>query len=52
MYEIVNKSLSAEDKFMPKIHLLIVLVDHSLKTKKEFKNSKQQEMQNIFTKMN
>ena len=31
--------------------LLIVLVDHLLKTKKEFKNLKKQETQTIFTKI-
>ena len=55
--EIVNKFLLAGDKFMPKRHLkqsdlLIVLVDHLLKTKKEFKNLKKQEIRPIFTKMN
>ena len=32
--------------------LLIVLVDHLLKTGTEFKNLKKQEIQAIFTKMN
>ena len=55
--EIVNKFLLAGDKFMPKRQLkqpdlLIVLVDHLLKTKKEFKNLKKQEIRPIFTKMN
>ena len=41
---------------MPETHLkqpdlLIVLVVHLLKTKKEFKNLKKQEIQTIFTKM-
>ena len=56
MNEIVNKFLFAGDKFMPEMHLrqdlLIVLVDHLLKLKKEFKNLKKQEIQAIFTKMN
>ena len=57
MNEIVNKFLLAGDKFMPEIHLkqpdlLILLVEHLLKTKKEFKNLKKQEIQAIFTKMN
>ena len=59
MTEIVNKFLLAGDKFMPEMHLkqsefaqLIMLVDHLLKTKKEFKNLKKQEIQNIFTEMN
>ena len=55
--EIVNKSLLANDKFMPEMHLkqprfTYVLVVHLLKTKKEFKNVKKQEIQAIFTKMN
>ena len=41
---------------MPEMHLkqdlLIVLVDHLQKIKKEFKNLKKQEIQTIFTKMN
>ena len=64
MNEIVNKFLLVGDKFMPEMHLrqpargalqqdlLIVLVDHLLKIKKEFKNLKKQEIQAIFTKMN
>ena len=55
--EIVNKFLLAGDKFMSKMHLkqrdlVIVLVDHLLKTKKEFRNLKKQEIQFIFTKIN
>ena len=34
------------------LDLLIALVDHLLKTNKELKNSKKQEIQAIFTKMN
>ena len=57
MNEIVKKFLLAGDKFMPKMHLkqpgfTIVLADHLLKTKKEFKNLKKQEIQAIFRKMN
>ena len=57
MNEIGNTFLLAGDKFMPEMHakkpdLLLVLVDHLLKTKKEFKNLKKQEIQAIFTKMN
>ena len=56
MNEIVNKFLLAGDKFMPEMHLSqnlpIVLVDHLLKIKKEFKNLKKQEIQAIFTKLN
>ena len=56
MNEIVDKFLLAGDKFMPEMHLkqpgFIVLVDHLLKIKKEFKNLKKQEIQTIFIKMN
>ena len=56
MNKIINKFLLAGDKFMPEMHLkqpgFIVLVDHLLKIKKEFKNLKKQEIQAIFTKMN
>ena len=57
MNEIVNTFLLAGDKFMPEMHLknqdlLVVLAGHLLKTKKEFKNLKKQEIQAIFTKMN
>ena len=57
MNEIVNKFLLAGDKFIPEMHLkqsgfITVHVDHFLKTKKEFKNLKKQEIQTIFTKMN
>ena len=54
----INKFLLAGDKFMPEMHLkqpglLIVLVNHLLKKKKkEFKNLKKQEIQDIFTEMN
>ena len=42
---------------MPEMHLnnldlLIALVDHLLKTRKEFKNLKKQEIQAIFAKTN
>ena len=57
MNEIVNKFLLAGDTFIPEMHLkqpglLTVLVDHLLKTKKEFINLKKQETRAIFTKMN
>ena len=58
MNKIVNKFLSAGDKFKPEIQfksnqgLLIMLVDHLLKTKKELKILKEQHIQTIFTKMN
>ena len=55
--EIVNTFLLAGDKFMSEMHikqpgLLIVLVDHLLKTKKEFRNLRKREIQTIFSKMN
>ena len=54
MNEIVNTFLLAGDKFMSEMHLNnpSLPVDHLLKTKKEFKNLKKQEIQTIFTKMN
>ena len=49
----------AGDKFIPEMHLkqpgftlLTVLVDHLLKTRKEFKNIKKLQIRAIFTKMN
>ena len=55
--EIVNTFLLAGDKFMSEMHikqpgLLIVLVDHLLKTKKEFRNLRKREIKTIFSKMN
>ena len=57
MNEIVNKFLLAGDKYMTETHLkqpdlLIVLADHLLKTKNEFRNLKEQVLRVIFTKMN
>ena len=57
MNEIVNKFLLAGDKFMPEMHLkqpgfTYSACDHLLKTKKDFKNLKKQEIKTIFTKMN
>ena len=57
MKEIVDKFLLAGDKYMPEMHLnnldlLIALVDHLLKTRKEFKNLKKQDIQAIFAKTN
>ena len=56
MNEIVNKFLLEGDKFMPEMHLKQPGFTYSafgdlLKTKKEFKNLKEQEIQTIFTKM-
>ena len=55
--EIVNKFLLAGDKFMLEMHLrqpgfTYSVVNHLLKTMKEFKKLKKQEIQAIFTKMN
>ena len=56
MNETVNEFFLTGDKFMPEMHLrqpaFTVLVDHLLKTKKEFKNLKKHEILTIFTKMN
>ena len=57
MNKTVNKFLLPGDKFMPDMHLkqpdlLIVLVGYLLKTKKEFKNVKKEEIPATFTKMN
>ena len=41
MSEIINKFLVAGDKFMPEMHLI-------RKTKKEYKNLKKQETQDLF----
>ena len=50
MNEIVTKSLLAGDKFMS--DKFIVLVDNLQKAKKESKNLKEQEIQDIFIKAN
>ena len=48
----------AGDKFMPEKHIYgsldlpIVLVDHLLKTKSEYKNLRKQEIQGIFIETN
>ena len=50
MDEIVNKFLLAGDNFMPEIHSpdsLTVLGDHLVKTKKEFRNLKKQDILDI-----
>ena len=57
MNDVINNFLLAGDKFMPEMHLRnlslpTVLMDHSLKTKKESKSLKKLEIQNIFTEMN
>ena len=53
MNEIVNKFLLGGDKFMPEMHLKQPEFTYSacgLKTKKEFKNLKKQEIQTILQK--
>ena len=57
MNEMINTFLLAGDKFMPQMHLRqpilrTKLADHLLKTKKEFKNFKKQQTQDIFIKTN
>ena len=53
----INRFILARDKFVSKMHLkqcgfTYIAADHLLKTEKEFKNLKKQEIQNIFIKMN
>ena len=57
MNDVINNFLLAGDKFMPEMHLRnlslpTVLMDHSLKTKKESESLKKLVIQNIFTEMN
>ena len=57
MNEVINKFLLARDIFTPEMHLkhldlLIVLVNHLLKIRQEFKKLKKQEIQNIFSEIN
>ena len=57
MNEVAHSFLLAGDKYLPEMHLkqpgfTTVLTDQLLKTKKEFKKLKKQEIQAIFTKMN
>ena len=63
MKEIVNNFLLAGDKFMSQMHLkqpaalrkqgfTYIACEPLLKTKKEFRISKKQEIKTIFTKMN
>ena len=57
MNDIINKFLLVGYKFMPEMHLrqpgfTIVLVDHSLKIKKEYESVSELEIQDIYTKMN
>ena len=57
MNQIVKKFLLAGDEFMPEMHwdnldLHRALLDHLQKTKKEYKNLKKEEIQDIFIKKN
>ena len=57
MNEVAHNFLLAGDKYLPEMHLkqpgfTTALTDQLLKTKKEFKKLKKQEIQAIFTKMN
>ena len=57
MNKIINKVLLAGNKFMPEIHLrqpgfTYNFVERLLKTKKEYKHLKKQEIQDIFIKTN
>ena len=57
MNEVAHNFLLAGDKYLPEMHLkqpgfTTVLTNQLLKTKKEFKKLKKQEIQAIFTKMN
>ena len=57
MNEVINKFLLARDIFTPEMYLkhldlLIVLVNHLLKIRQEFKKLKKQEIQNIFSEIN
>ena len=51
MNDIVNKFLLVGDAWNA-FKTTWMLVDHLLKTKKEFKSLKKQEIQDIFTKIN
>ena len=48
MNEIINKLLLAGNKFIDRVDFCTVLKDNLLKTKKEHKNLKKQETQDIF----
>ena len=52
MNRIKNNFLLAGYKFMPEMYLLIVLADYLIKTKREFKKLKKQDIQDIFIKTN
>ena len=57
MNDIINKFLLERDKFMPEMHLKQPQFTYSVcgpftKNKKNFKNLKKLEIQDIFTEMN
>ena len=57
MNEAINNFLSAENKYMPEIHLKQPEFAYNafkslIKTKKKYKNLKKQETQHVFIKMN
>ena len=57
MNDIINNFSLAGDKFMPEcisdnLGLLIALVDHLLRIKKQYKSLNKLEIQDLFTKMN
>ena len=57
MNDIISKFLLEGGKFMPEMDLrqsglLIVLVDHLLRIKKEYKSLNKLKIRNIFTEMN
>ena len=52
MNRVKNNFLLAGYKFMPEMYLLIVLADYLIKTKREFKKLKKQDIQDIFIKTN
>ena len=52
MNEIVNDFLLAGDKFIKQPRLIYSAYGPFTKTKKEYKNLKKHEIQNIFIKMN
>ena len=54
MYKVINRFLLPGEKLIPEMHLrqlgFTVLVEHLLKTKKEYQNLKKQEIHDIFIK--
>ena len=53
MNETANMFLLTGDKYLPEMHLTQSrFVDHLLKTRKEYKNSRKQKINDIFIKKN